>query len=243
MAALAWKPDALSPSLSDSAGSRCTAFGWLYSHCVIFNYGRNLISNLKPDDYRSVHEALLKDTWLNDLTHGLTEDMTTELTNLATMVDRVTLQDGQPDVITWRFAPNGEYSARSAYALQFEGATSMAGFELIWQAWAPGNCRFFVWTIMLGKIMTADALLRRGCENEYFCRLCERSLETPMHLFTECPWSRKIWNWTTVQAGLPSLQLTRWDRQRNFLRWLQNCVSMETTRKRKGLLSIMYLTI
>ncbi|KAE8813420.1 hypothetical protein D1007_09424 [Hordeum vulgare] len=169
--------------------------------------------------------------------------MTTELTNLAAMVDGVTLQDGQPDVISWRFSPNGEYSARSAYALQFEGATSMDGFKLIWHAWAPGNCRFFVWTTMLGKIMTADALLRRERENEYFFWLCECSLETPMHLFTECPWSRKIWNWTAVQAGLPSLQPTMWDGQPNFARWLQNCVSMETPRKRKGLLSLMYLTI
>ncbi|KAE8776883.1 hypothetical protein D1007_50376 [Hordeum vulgare] len=102
---------------------------WLFGECPkVVAPGLYKIATRKN---RSVHDALFRDTWLNDLAHGLTEDMTNELSNLANRVDRVMLQVGQQDEITWRFATNGEYSPRSAYALQFEGTTSRDGFDLI----------------------------------------------------------------------------------------------------------------
>ncbi|KAE8803655.1 hypothetical protein D1007_20501 [Hordeum vulgare] len=70
---------------------------------------------------RSVWDALKDEKWLQDLSMGLLDDMLHELSQLASRLDRVLLQEGQPDVISWRFSRDRAYSARSAYRLQFEG--------------------------------------------------------------------------------------------------------------------------
>lgn len=212
---------------------------WLHGQCpktiapTLFK-----ISNRKN---RTVHEALRGQAWLSDLAMGLTDDMIPELTYLARMLDNIVLQDGQPDEIAWRFTANSEYSARSAYMLQFEGSIPIEGYKLVWKGWAPGKCRFFLWTAMLGKILTADALLHRGWENNYFCPLCERNLETPSHLLIECPWSQYAWGKIARLHRMPALLPESWTGNGNIKGWLTNCYNRATEDTKKGTLSIMQL--
>jgi hypothetical protein len=65
--------------------------------------------------------------------------------------------------------------------------------SLVWKGWAPANCKFFIWTLLLDSILTADKLLLRQWENDYFCPLSRRNLETAHHLFTEYPFTRQVW--------------------------------------------------
>ncbi|XBJ25783.1 hypothetical protein VPH35_003355 [Triticum aestivum] len=117
----------------------------------------------------------------------------------------------------------------------------MDGYKLIWSGWAPGKCRFFMWTVMLGRILTADALLRRGWENDYFYPLCERSLETPSHLLIECPWSRTIWESLATLADMPALCPANWTGDTKFARWIQRCHDSTAREKKKGLLSLVHM--
>ena len=190
---------------------------------------------------RTVKEALTGEAWLSDLARGLTEHMTSELVNLAALLDTVELSHGHRDEISWRMSTDGVYSARSAYLLQFEGSVPMDGFNLIWSAWAPGKCRFFIWTAVLGKILTADALLRRGWENNYFCPLCERNLETPLHLLVECPWVVDIWASTASLMSLPLLAQATWTSCANFKDWMGSCMVRAPASKKKGTLSLIHL--
>lgn len=77
--------------------------------------------------------------------------MVDELYLLASHLDTVTLTVGQTDTITWRFNSKEEYTASSAYRLQFAGSMAMEGYKLIWSGWAPGKCRFFPLDGCLGK--------------------------------------------------------------------------------------------
>uniref|UniRef100_A0ACD5UP66 Uncharacterized protein n=1 Tax=Avena sativa TaxID=4498 RepID=A0ACD5UP66_AVESA len=99
----------------------------------------------------------------------------------------------EPDTIAWRFGSKSTYSARSAYQLHFIGAMSTGYKKLIWKGWAPARCKFFIWTLMLDRVLTADKLLQRGWDNDYFCPLCRRNLETTSHLLAECPFSIEVW--------------------------------------------------
>uniref|UniRef100_A0A8R7V8T8 Reverse transcriptase zinc-binding domain-containing protein n=1 Tax=Triticum urartu TaxID=4572 RepID=A0A8R7V8T8_TRIUA len=159
---------------------------------------------------RTIHEALQAETWLSDLSRGLTDQMLPELLRLAALLDTVQLHDGQDDSIAWHFTESHEYTARSAYLLQFEGSVPMENYNLIWRAWAPEKCRFFIWTAALGRILTADVLLRRGWENNYFCTLCERNLETTAHLFWDCPWSKQVWGKIARLTNMSALQPQSW---------------------------------
>lgn len=191
---------------------------------------------------RTVKEAMENEVWLTDLANGLTEQMTLELTTLASLLEEIGLQQGQPDLITWRLSPDGKYSASSAYLLQFEGSIPMDGYQLIWSAWAPGKCRFFIWTAILGKILTADALLRRGWENNYFCPLCERSLETSYHLLVDCPWSKDIWDSVASTANFPSLRPATWSGCSDIKYWMSRCFRLAPAATKKSTLSLIQLT-
>jgi hypothetical protein len=142
---------------------------------------------------RTVKEALCNQRWLLDLSRGLLPEMLPELNTLALLLDEVALNEDVHDAIRWRFSASGEYTASSAYLLQFEGSIGSDMAPLIWEGWALGKCRFFIWTAAMNRILTADALLRRGLENEYFCPLCIRNLEMPLHLLAECTWTRQMW--------------------------------------------------
>lgn len=49
-----------------------------------------------------------------------------------------------------------------------------------------------------------------GWENNYFCGLCIRNLETGLHLFVECPLSRAVWEQVAVWSGCDNLLLASW---------------------------------
>jgi hypothetical protein len=56
------------------------------------------------------------------------------------------------------------------------------------------------------RVFTADRLLRFGMPNQYFCPLCRRNLETPAHLFAECPWAREVWDRTAGLFACPAIR-------------------------------------
>jgi uncharacterized OB-fold protein len=46
---------------------------------------------------------------------------------------------------------------------------------------------------MLGKILTADNLQKKGWQNDPICNLCNNEHKTPRHLCKDCPYSRSVW--------------------------------------------------
>jgi hypothetical protein len=80
--------------------------------------------------------------------------------------------------------PDGSYSAKSAYRVQFEGRQLSIMPSLVWDTWAPAKCKLFAWLLLQ---------MRRQWPNCYFCPLCIRHLETAQHLFLECPFARLLW--------------------------------------------------
>jgi hypothetical protein len=176
-----------------------------------------------------------------DLSRGLQPEMLDELSRLSLLLDVVSLNEEVPDKIRWRFDPSGEYTASSAYLLQFEGAETSDIAPLIWNGWAPGKCRFFLWTVAMNIILTADALQRRGWLNDYFCALCIRNLETPLHLLTECTWAKQIWSQLAHMFQLPSLNPTTWNDPASIRDWLQLSIGRTSTHHRKGAYSMVML--
>jgi hypothetical protein len=48
-----------------------------------------------------------------------------------------------PDEITWRFTVSGQYSARSAYAVQFLGSFADHCWDSLWVVRVENKCKFF----------------------------------------------------------------------------------------------------
>jgi hypothetical protein len=99
---------------------------------------------------RSVVEALIGEAWIRDLMHDVTTDILAEYIMLWCLIDEVGSDpaDQQPNKIIWTRMANGEYSARSAYLMQFQGSVETNFRNLIWQVWAPSRVLFFVWLML-----------------------------------------------------------------------------------------------
>jgi hypothetical protein len=109
------------------------------------------------------------------------------------------------DQIVWTHEASRNYSAKSAYLLQFEGCMEFSFHKHVWQVWAPSRCKFFMWLLLQNRVWTADRLLARQWKNEYFCPLCRRNMETACQLFLEWPFSRCVWIEISSWLSLPQL--------------------------------------
>lgn len=189
---------------------------------------------------RTVREAMQNDKWFQDLTAGLTVDMRAELIELSGHLDRIVLTEVHSDDISWRFTPDGAYTAKLAYDIQFVGSSSMEAANVLWFSWAPGKCRFFLWTAAL-ESPTADHLQRKGWVNNYFCALYIRNLETPLHLLVECPWARQVWDQIALQANTLYLQPESWAAASNIKEWMSSRWDSAPKEKKKATISMIHL--
>lgn len=97
--------------------------------------------------------------------------------------------------ISWKWTADGEYSTSSAYQTQFVGVYSKMRLTPIWKARAEHKCRFFAWTLMHKKILTAINLFKRGWtdDTDLDCKLCGNEPKTPVHLCKDCPYTKEVW--------------------------------------------------
>jgi len=63
----------------------------------------------------------------------------------------------------------------------------------IWKAKAEPKCRFFAWTLLHKKLLTANNLIKRQWPNDPVCKLCGSDPETPTHLCKDCNFTRQVW--------------------------------------------------
>jgi hypothetical protein len=82
---------------------------------------------------------------------------------------------------------------------------------------APSGC--FAWTMTMEKVLTADNLQKRIWPHQDHCALCNRSLETCIHLALLCPFAKSVWRLTLawghfdenlVISSEEPTKLTRW---------------------------------
>jgi hypothetical protein len=101
-----------------------------------------------------VADALANDNWIRDIFHNITAPLIWELVDAAAFNG----QDENDDEIVWTRSPDGSYSARSAYRIQFDGSSESIFPASVWKQWAPSKCKFFLWLLL---VWTADRLMQR----------------------------------------------------------------------------------
>jgi hypothetical protein len=155
--------------------------------------------------------ALQENRWINFILPLQNSQEIMEYVTLWEQVSMVQLQEDIEDSIRWRWTPDGEYTTRSAYLIQFEGSYSKLKLTPIWKAQAEPKCHFFPWTLLHKKILTANNLMKRNWPNDPTCKLCGNNPETPTHLCKDCPYTKQAWkqlkNWLHL-SGLNSILMT-----------------------------------
>lgn len=149
------------------------------------------------------------------------------------------LQTDLEDTHIWQFSNTGQYSTKSAYEAFFIGSTNFSLWERIWRSWAPGKCKFFMWTVAHKKCWTADRLARKGLPHPIVCPLCDQAEETLDHLLVSCIFSRQVWFIVLQGFGLQDLapQVV----ELSIDDWLANISKRVSGQGQKGLNSIIIL--
>jgi hypothetical protein len=93
---------------------------------------------------RTVIEALTNRKWIADIKGALSVGVLIDYLQLWEMLSAIELQPGVEDRHIFSIAPDGMFSAKSAYNGLFMGSVSFGHFTRVWKTWAPPKCRFFI---------------------------------------------------------------------------------------------------
>lgn len=175
--------------------------------------------------------------------YNMTVHIIEEFLLLSTRLQEVTLLPQQVDRIIWLHTSDSQYSASSAYKLQFVGMSTSMTAENVWKTKAPPRCKFFTWLMLQNRVWTAVRLLIREWPNDYFCPLCIRNLETVSHLFQDCCYSRSIWDKVGQWMQTEGLKPANWMQTENLSQWYVDLGNSGQRTKRDGLRSMIILTL
>jgi len=136
-------------------------------------------TNTAGEKNRTIRDAIETLAWIRDIAYNLNNDLINDFKNLWNAIQsaQLNLEDNVEDEITWILESLGQYSASSAYDIQFADQIASNFSKLIWETWAPRRCKFFLWLLLQNKIWTAARLQLRDWKNNYFYALCKRSLK------------------------------------------------------------------
>jgi hypothetical protein len=123
---------------------------------------------------------------------------------------------------TWKLTQHGEYTAASPYKAQFVGSASEPELAAIWKSRAPPKCKFFAWLFFQNRAWTLDRLAQRNWDHSPSCPLCRTTMETALHLLSECRYSRRVWSLITNWVRQPSLRPGEWRQGASQLEWWTN---------------------
>jgi hypothetical protein len=132
-----------------------------------------------------VFDATTDLRWVGDIRGALTVTVLAEYLGVWELTSQLVLQPEVEDSHIWRFSASRQYSSKSAYEAMFIGAIQFGAWERIWQSWAPGKCKFFMWLVAHDRCWIADRLTRRNLPHPDKCPLCDQE-ETINHLLVSC---------------------------------------------------------
>ena len=189
-----------------------------------------------------VQQAMQDNAWVTSIKmdHSFTMDHLSQYVVLWSLLQNVSLTSNVEDEIEWKLTENGQYSAASAYEVQFLGMVLSNLEKTLWKAWAPPKTKFFAWLATQNRLWTADRLEKRGRPNCGLCPLCKQSAESVNHLFVHCRYTRRLCDYIKDWLGLHSLHPTQWDGLSIKSWW--SLMTEGPTQNRKAAASLTLLT-
>lgn len=98
-----------------------------------------------------------------------------------------------------------EFSVKSCYGHVARSRMDVGPWKEVWYNRFPPKVQFFMWTAVLEKISTMDALWRKGFYLPSICLLCYHEVELATHLLIHCPFSWEIWCGISGSLGAHAL--------------------------------------
>ena len=116
------------------------------------------------------------------------------LTSFLELIYSISLNDSGVDQFCWLKNSKKSFTVRSYYHSLTAHASKQFPWKGIWKPKVPTRVSFFVWTAVLGKILTNDNLRKRRVLLVNWCCLCKVDGESIDHLFIHCSLAKQPWD-------------------------------------------------
>lgn len=176
---------------------------WTASRCSLAAIAPDLFKFCTKRNL-TVAQAITDDKWIRHFKQNLTTAALRQFLQVCDILTDVQLLNGTDDTISWLWTTNGNYTASSAYEMQFEGSTRFSFRDTVWTSGVPLKCRIFSWLAIRGKCHTADCLQKKGWPHNAACVFCLSEPETAVHLLASCPVIIRLWHKIIHTAALPN---------------------------------------
>jgi hypothetical protein len=177
--------------------------------------------------------------WICDIRGALSAGALIDFLHLWEALSDSPLHPDIEDRHIFSIAPDGNYSAKTAYAGLFQGSCSFHHHKRIWKSWMPPKCHFFQWLVAHNKCWTADRLEKRGMNHPIRCPLCDQEPESIDHLLVSCVFSRVFWYNLLRKFGLHSVSPQQVET--SFFGWWERSSAQVLSMRKKGLDSLIAL--
>lgn len=108
----------------------------------------------------------------------------------------------EQDSLRWVWGSTGTYSSSSVYKIMAEGGRIIMHNLEVWTAKVPPSVRIFGYLLLRRRILTRDALRRRGINCDRHCVMCSSNWdETAVHLLFRCSYARRVWRIVESELG------------------------------------------
>jgi hypothetical protein len=100
----------------------------------------------------------------------------------------------------------GSITVKNIYAAlqqQLNSGVEIPWIQQIWNWKVPLKLKLFTWLVGKERILTWDALQRRGWEGPGICLLCNNAPEDLHHLLIHCPFTKEVWYRSIKHFSLP----------------------------------------
>jgi hypothetical protein len=107
---------------------------------------------------------------------------------------QIRLNDREDELI-WDSTPSGIYTPKEGYIqlnLEQLQREPVWWWKKLWKIKCPTKTRLFMWNALSNKVPTWDILQKRNNHGPGWCYLCKSVGESILHLFLECPLSKKF---------------------------------------------------
>ena len=128
-----------------------------------------------------------------------------EMTSLASFLEliySISLNDSGVDQLCWLKNSEKRFSVKSYYHCLTSHTSIPFPWKGIWKPKVPPRVAFFVWTAVLGKILTNDNLRKQQVVMVNWCCLCKVDGESIDHLFLHCSVAKQLWDCILTLFGV-----------------------------------------
>jgi ribonuclease HI len=141
----------------------------------------------------------LPDAWKNCSELSLCDPLASEWTRYTTSLKSAGISlSADPDGLVWAGGDaTGVISVKNIYKAilsQHLSANELPWINQLWAWKVPLKLKLFSWLAGKERILTWDALQRRGWEGPGYCCLCKKAAEDLNHLLIRCPFTAEVWH-------------------------------------------------